>query len=194
MAIRKDKIIVADFEATCWKGFTAPEGQENELIEIGICLLDPHSQPMMISDKRSILIKPIESIVSPFCTQLTTITQQMVDEQGIDFQAACHQVEKDYDSRNRLWVAWGGWDKKFLLKQCRRRQVRYPFNRKHVNLKRVFQENYGKRMGLARALKAVNIDAEGTEHRGDADAYNTARLLQYLFQTYGTTILKKYGF
>ncbi|MEO0596531.1 MAG: hypothetical protein AAF126_10505 [Chloroflexota bacterium] len=32
MAIRKDKIIVVDLEATCWEGFDAPEGQENEII------------------------------------------------------------------------------------------------------------------------------------------------------------------
>lgn len=194
MAIRKDKIIVADFEATCWKGFDAPDGQVNEIIEIGICLLDPKSSPMKITDKRSILIKPTESTVSEFCTELTTITQEMVDTDGINFDAACNILETDYDSRNRLWVAWGGWDKRFILGQCRRRGVRYPFNKKHSNLKRVFQENYGERMGLARALETANIDAHGTAHRGADDAYNTARLLRYLFDVYGMNILKRYGF
>lgn len=194
MAIRKDKIIVADFEATCWEGFDAPEGQENEIIEMGICLLDPKSSPISISDKRSILIKPIESVVSPFCTQLTTLTQEMVDEQGITFDAACHILEKEYDARNRMWVSWGGWDKRFLLKQCKRRRVRYPFSKKWANLKRVFQHNHGQRMGLARALATVNIEAEGTAHRGDDDAHNTARLLKYLFEIYGMNILKRFGF
>ena len=194
MAIRKDKIIVADFEATCWEGFDAPEGQTNEIIEMGICLLDPRATPIEISDKRSILIKPTESVISEFCTQLTTITQEMVDTQGVSFEEACSILETDYDSRNRMWVAWGGWDKRFLLKQCRRRNVRYPFSKKHSNLKRVFKENQGERLIFAKALEAVQIDAEGTAHRGDDDAYNSARLLKYLFEVYGENILKRYGF
>lgn len=194
MAIRKDKIIVADFEATCWEGFNAPDGQTNEIIEIGVCLLDPHADPIEITDKRSILIKPTESIVSEFCTELTTITQEMVDEEGIDFEDACQILETEYDSRNRMWVAWGGWDKRFLLQQCRRRNVRYPFSKKHSNLKRVFHEYHGTRMHFAAALDAARIEAHGTAHRGDDDAYNSARLLRYLFEVYGMNILKRYGF
>ncbi|MGB7338476.1 MAG: 3'-5' exonuclease [Phototrophicaceae bacterium] len=194
MAIRKDKIIVADFEATCWEGFDAPQGQTNEIIEIGVCLLDPHTSPMMITDKRSILVKPTESVVSPFCTELTTITQAMVDEQGIAFDEACTILEKDYDSRNHLWVAWGGWDKRFLLQQCKRRGVRYPFSKKYANLKRVFQENHGQRLHFAAALQAAMIEQTGTAHRGDDDAYNSATLLRHLFETYGAMILKRYGF
>src|SRR5690606_24646372 len=135
-------------------GFTAPDGQTNEIIEIGVCLVDPHSAPIAITDKRSILVKPTESVISPFCTQLTTLTQEMVDEGGIDFEDACKILETEYDSRNRMWVAWGGWDKRFIMKQCKRRAVRYPFSKKHSNLKRVFQENYGERMIFAAALEA----------------------------------------
>ena len=194
MAIRKDKIIVADFEATCWEGFDAPEGQMNEIIEIGVCLLDPKASPMQITDKRSLLIKPTESVVSEFCTNLTTITQEMVDTQGLSFEEACSILENDYDSRNRMWGAWGGWDKRFIYKQCRRRGVRYPFSKKHGNLKRTYQENQGERLPFAAALEAVHIEQEGTAHRGDDDAYNTAQLLRYLFEVYGENILKRYGF
>lgn len=194
MVIRKDKILVVDFEATCWDGFHAPPGQTNEIIEIGVCLIDPHSSPMEISDKRSILVKPIESEISPFCTELTTITPEMVELNGVDFEVACKILETEYDSRNRLWVAWGGWDKRFIMKQCRRRKVRYPFSKKHANLKRVFHENNGERLHFAPALEASHIEPEGTAHRGDDDAYNTARLLRYLFETYGDNILRRYGF
>lgn len=194
MAIRKDKIIVVDLEATCWEGFDAPEGQTNEIIEIGVCLLDPHSDPMSISEKRSLLVKPTESVVSPFCTDLTTITQEMVNNDGIDFEEACKILETEYDSRNRIWVAWGGWDKRFFLKQSKRRKIRYPFSKKHSNIKRVFHENHGERLHFALALEKSHIEAEGTAHRGDDDAYNTARLLRHLFEVYGDNILKRYGF
>ena len=40
MSIRKDKLLVVDLEATCWEGYNAPAGQKNEILEIGVCLLD----------------------------------------------------------------------------------------------------------------------------------------------------------
>lgn len=193
MAIRKDKIVVIDIEATCWEGYDAPEGQQNEIIEIGVCLLNPKI-PISITGKRSILVKPQESEISPFCTDLTSITPEMLEKDGIGFDEACKILEDDYDTRNRLWGSWGALDMRLFKSQCRRRKVRYPFSKKHSNLKRVFHEFHGQRMGLARALTAVGIEAEGTAHRGDSDAYNTAVLLQHLFEVYGENILKRYGF
>ena len=194
MAIRKDKIVVIDIEATCWEGYNAPEGQENEIIEIGVCLLNPKATPITVTDKRSILVKPQESVISPYCTELTSITPEIVEKEGISFDEACKILEEEYDTRNRLWGSWGALDMRMFKSQCRRRKVRYPFSKKHSNLKRVFHEFHGQRMGLARALEAVGIEAQGTAHRGDADAYNTALLLSYLFEIYGENILKRYGF
>jgi inhibitor of KinA sporulation pathway (predicted exonuclease) len=194
MAIRKDKIVVIDIEATCWEGFDAPEGQKNEIIEIGICLVNPKANPITVTDKRSILVKPTESVISPFCTDLTSITPEMVEENGVSYDEACKILEDEYDTRNRLWGSWGALDMRMFKSQCRRRKVRYPFSKKHSNLKRVFQENHGMRMGLARALNAAGIEAQGTAHRGDDDAYNTAHLLRHLFEVYGQNILKRYGF
>lgn len=191
MAIRKDKIVIIDLEATCWEGFTAPLGQTNEIIEIGICLLDPFAAE--ISKKRSIFVKPTESLISPFCTELTSITAQMVDNLGIGFEEACHILEQEYDTRNRLWASWGSFDREFFLNQCRRRKVRFPMSKKHSNLKRVFQDNHGIRMGLVRALDAVGIQQEGVQHRGDDDAFNTALLLRHLIETYGLQIMRRYG-
>lgn len=194
MAIRKDKIVVVDIEATCWDGFDAPEGQQNEIIEVGICLVNPKSNPITVTDKRSILVKPTESVISTFCTNLTSITSEMIEEKGVSYEEACKILEDEYDTRNRLWGSWGAFDMRLFKSQCRRRKVRYPFSKKHSNLKRVFHEFHGERMGLARALTAVGIEAQGTAHRGDDDAYNTACLLQHLFEVYGQNILKRYGF
>lgn len=191
MSIYKDKIVVVDIEATCWKGYTAPPGQENEIIEIGLCLLDPRAGT--VSDKRSIMVKPIESEVSEFCTELTGITQQEVDEQGLAFETACAILERTYNTRNRLWASWGAFDRKLLALQCKRREVRYPFSKNHANLKQVFQRAHGKRLPFAMALQAYNVEQIGNAHRGDDDAFNTAHLLNVLMQQHGDLILKKYG-
>lgn len=191
MSIRKDKIVVIDLEATCWEGYDAPEGQENEIIEIGVCLLEPNSGA--VTDKRSILVRPEKSVVSPFCTKLTSITQEMVDQHGIPFAEACAILEREYDTRNRLWASWGAFDRTLFRKQCKSRGVRYPFSKKHSNLKRVFQDSHGTRMGLARALAALKIEHTGRHHRGHDDAYNTALVLNQLMRLYGQKIMKRYG-
>ena len=194
MAIRKDKIVVIDIEMTCWEGFDAPPGQENEIIEIGVCLLNPTADSPQITDKRSIMVKPIRSEISPFCTELTSITPKMVAERGIDFPTACHILETEYDTRNRLWASWGSFDRRMFRQQCKSRKVRYPFSKKHCNLKRLFQDSFGTRMGFARAMEAVGIELEGTQHRGDDDAYNTTVLLKHLIETYGVYIMRRWGF
>lgn len=191
MSIRKDKMIIVDLEATCWDGYDAPPGQENEIIEIGVCTLD--LRELTLVDKRSLLVRPECSEVSPYCTALTTITPELLVEQGIAFDLACSILEQDYDSRNRLWASWGHFDFRIFKDQCKRRGVRYPFSKKHGNLKRLFADVHGTRMGIARALDALSIEPEGTAHRGVDDAWNTGRLLLTLINQHGIDILRKYG-
>lgn len=55
MAKTLDKILVVDVEAKCWDGST-PDGMENDIIEIGVCLLDVHTGEL--SANRGILVTP----------------------------------------------------------------------------------------------------------------------------------------
>lgn len=190
MSIKTDKLVIIDLEATCWEGYNAPIGQENEIIEVGVCLLDLHS--LEISHKRSLLVRPTRSVVSPFCTALTTITQELVDREGTDFQTACEVLEKDYQSQQRAWASWGQFDNTLFSKQCKSRHVRYPFAKPYANIKRVFQDSQGTRLGLSPALESIGLSLEGTHHRGHDDAYNIARVLAYLIEKHGLGILKRY--
>lgn len=72
-------IIIIDLEATCWRG-EVPKDQVSEIIEIGICLLDIKTR--VISKNKGILIQPERSKISPFCTDLTTITQELLDKEN----------------------------------------------------------------------------------------------------------------
>ncbi|MCS6835658.1 MAG: exonuclease domain-containing protein [Anaerolineae bacterium] len=191
MTIRKDQILVLDLEATCWEGYKAPVGQLNEIIEVGVCLLNVAD--LSIAAKRSLLVTPLESEISPFCTALTSITPQMIAQEGQPFEAVCATLERDYDSRNILWASWGAYDHEMFRTQCKRRKQRYPFSKKHVNLKRVFADAKGERMGTERALENLAMSFEGTRHRAHDDAYNAARILARLIQDHGLAILRKYG-
>jgi inhibitor of KinA sporulation pathway (predicted exonuclease) len=91
VAKKLDQIIVVDIESTCWEK-KPPEGQESEIIEIGICPLDVPSGERL--EKESILVKPERSQISEFCTNLTTLTQEQVN-QGVPFAEACSILKKN---------------------------------------------------------------------------------------------------
>ena len=63
MARKLDEILVVDVESTCWDG-PPPEGEESEIIEIGLCVVDVDSLSRL--SKHSILVKPQRSTISSF--------------------------------------------------------------------------------------------------------------------------------
>ncbi|GGA16979.1 3'-5' exonuclease [Okeania sp. KiyG1] len=175
MTIKLDKIIVIDIEATCWQEHSPPE-QESEIIEIGICIVDvARAKPI---EKESILVRPECSQISEFCTQLTTLTQAEVDR-GITFSEACFKLRKKYESLERVWASWGNYDKNMFEKQCLSRNIKYPFGIRHINVKNLFALVHAlpKEVGMANALKLLDIPLEGTHHRGADDAWNISKIL-----------------
>src|SRR4029453_8282178 len=95
MAKRLDVVLVVEVEATCWES-APPEGEENEIIEIGLCLLDVKTGERR--EHESLLVRPERSRGSAFCTELTTLTQEQVD-QGIPFAEACALLRSKYRSQ-----------------------------------------------------------------------------------------------
>lgn len=184
--LNRDTLLIIDIESTCWRG-NPPAGEQSEIIEVGICPLNVQTRTP--DPARSILVKPARSKVSTFCTKLTTLTQEMVDE-GVDFAAACQQLMTDYDSKQRAWASWGNYDRSMFEQQCASFGVPYPFSAAHINLKALFAQ-LGKRkeVGMAQALNITGLPLEGTHHRGHDDAYNIARLLVYMLERSGDEIL-----
>jgi inhibitor of KinA sporulation pathway (predicted exonuclease) len=176
-----DKIIIIDLEATCWQG-TIPDGQENEIIEIGLAVLD--SQTGVISKNKGILIKPQRSKVSPFCTQLTTITQDLLEKNGVSFQEAIEELVDDYNPDLYTWASYGQYDLSMIKRQCKSFGVSYPMGDEHINVKAWFADLFGlqKQTGMNGALNLLKIPLEGTHHRGVDDAKNIAKILHWCIQ------------
>jgi len=174
--LKLDKILVVDVESTCWMGHP-PQGQAKQIIEIGVCLLDVET--LTPSRKTSILVKPSRSMISKFCTKLTTITQDLIDEQGVSFDKACDRLVNEFDSPKRSWGSYGNYDRSAFRENCNRESVAYPFSKDHINIKTLFALQHALRrgVGMAKALKMLKIDLEGTHHRGHDDAWNTAKIL-----------------
>ena len=177
-------IVVVDVESTCWPG-RAPQGQQSEIIEVGVCLVEDGHR----SGKRSLLVKPTRSEVSEFCTELTGITPQMVAE-GMSFAAACDILRAEYASHERAWLSWGNYDRGMFQNQCASFGVDYPFGDCHINLKVLFGQKTGiGKRGMRRALDFAQIPLEGTHHRAGDDAWNIAALLLFLLENYGEEVL-----
>ena len=170
-----DKIVVVDVESTCWSG-DPPLGEPNEIIEIGICILDIATGERQERD--SILVRPERSKISAFCTGKNTLTQEQVDR-GIGFADACELLISKFKSSERPWASYGDYDRLMFERQCRERDIAYPFGKSHTNVKNLFAVFCGlsREVGMAGALQHLRIPLEGTHHRGGDDAWNIAAIL-----------------
>ena len=102
MARLLDQILVIDVESTCWEG-NPPEGQVSEIIQIGLCPFDVRLLRRL--DKRSLMIRPVRSEITKFCTDLTGLTPEMFAD-AMTFPDALRVLKNEYQSKDRLWASW----------------------------------------------------------------------------------------
>lgn len=175
MENRLDSILVIDIEATCWAG-EPPPGQHAEIIEVGLCLLDVATARR--TGQASLVVRPEFSTVSDHCRALTTLTQADV-EAGMSLRQACKILREEYHSMERLWASFGDYDRKKFERECRDKRIAYPFGDTHLNVKNLFAivHRLPRELELDQTLNFLGWPMEGTYHRGDADAWNIARVL-----------------
>ncbi|WP_235213266.1 3'-5' exonuclease [Amycolatopsis sp. MJM2582] len=153
---------VIDVEATCWDG-QPPPGSVNEIIEIGLTVVDVLAGRRV--SRHRVLIRPVRSTVSDFCTELTGLTQAEV-ERGVSFGEACRILVEEYGAGERPWTSWGEYDRRQFARQSHADGVAYPFGypteRTHTNAKAVFAAAYGlrKKPGMDRALQIAGLPLE----------------------------------
>jgi len=175
MTMTPRTILVVDVEATCWEG-DPPPGQQAEIIEVGYALLDVPARE--VRQCGSLLVRPQRSRVSAFCTNLTTLTPEIVDG-GVTFDAACRFLTETLDSRSLTWASYGDYDRKQFARQCESFGVPYPFGEAHLNVKSLFARAHAlpREVGMAAALKILERPLTGIHHRGGDDARNIAGIL-----------------
>ncbi len=176
-------LLVVDLEATCWGEGRGPR-EEMETIEFGAVLV--RMSDLRPIDERSWFIKPkLHPVLSEFCTELTSITQDQVDNAD-SFEKVCELIAEWLEPhRERLgWGSWGNYDKHQLQKDAARLGMRSPLEPyHHRNLKAAFskQHELGKwRPGMRAALELCGLAIEGAHHRGIDDARNIARMLPFI--------------
>ena len=149
------------------------------VIEIGVCLLDAESGERNDIEPRPFYVRPARTPVTLFCTEMTGITQEMVDEQGISFAEACDLLQQTCKPKQRVWASYGDYDRQMFDRQCQREGVPYPFGKSHLNVKTMVALLAGAKheAGMAKVLARMGLPLEGRHHSGRDDAWNIAKIL-----------------
>lgn len=183
----ESSLLIVDLEGTCWET-NPPPNQFHEIIEIGWALVDLESVPPRHVRSGTVLVKPVRSEVSPFCTKLTTITAELLDSEGVSLKEAFETLVSDVGSKEYSWSSWGAYDRNMIKRQCKVFGLESPFSPIHYNIKDLFKElypNLNGGYGMTNAFAAVcDGPIEGTHHRGGDDAKNIGTIL-------GKLIVKK---
>jgi inhibitor of KinA sporulation pathway (predicted exonuclease) len=168
--------LVVDLEATCDDNHAMPR-EQTEIIEIGAVLVD--AATLAPIDEYATFVRPVvHPRLTPFCTRLTTITQEDV-ERAPTFRFVAPKLAAF--GKDALFCSWGAYDRGQLERDARRCGIKAPLGPRHCNLKQLFARAAGERgeCGTYAALRRVGLTPTGTHHRGIDDARNIARLLPY---------------
>ena len=141
----------------------------------------------------------MEPKLTPFCTELTGITQDKVDA-GIPFtealakyhsflSSAADDIHIEGPYTNCHILTCGDWDlKQMLPKQCRVSGIPIPgFMKRWVNIKKVMPKfkafTRTKVYGMTHMLELLGLELEGRHHSGIDDCRNIARIVVKTLET-----------
>ncbi|XP_029473743.1 ERI1 exoribonuclease 3 isoform X1 [Rhinatrema bivittatum] len=177
--------LVLDFEATCDK----PQIHPQEIIEFPILKLN--GRTMEIESTFHTYVQPVvHPQLTPFCTELTGIIQDMVDG-----QPTLNQVLERVDewmgkeglldpSVKSIFVTCGDWDLKLMLPgQCEYLGLQVPdYFKQWINLKKAYSFAIGTwpKNGLLDMNKGMSLQHIGRPHSGIDDCRNIANIMKTL--------------
>ncbi len=175
------RFLVVDLEATC-----ADDGsitaEEMEIIEIGACWATASG---VVLQRFQHFVRPLQRpTLTSFCTSLTGISQQDVDQAPL-FPVAAQALREfigETSSPGAIWMSWGAYDLKQVTRDSQRHGIASPLDMPHQNAKRMFAkaQRIGKEVGMAKACALAHIDMEGQHHRGLDDAINIGKLMPWI--------------
>lgn len=171
-------LLVVDLECSCWMGHP-PEGMRQEVIEVGMCVVDAYLRKIV--HQQSMLVIPQNSKVSPFCNEITGLTDEILNGDGSFMFADVHEMILDVVQRFRTtrMASWGPNDRDFMMRDCSHYGMVYPFPDHGMNVQKAFKKSMGlkQEVNLRRAMELLGLPNNGKFHRAGDDSYNTAEIL-----------------
>lgn len=188
--------IVFDLECTCWPDNT---GKIQETTEIGAVRIKNNRK---IGEYHSYVRPVVNPQLSKFCTELTKVTQEQVDNAPLfadayeDFRKWClFGAQTDIAPTKELdyWLlSWGHFDRHKLAEQaesCGKSDTDIEWLRRHTSLKhecaRIFKMP---QPGFGRILGKLGLRFEGDRHTALDDAKNISAA--FLKMTTSTSAIK----
>ncbi len=172
--------IVFDLELTCWEGDLA--GRVQEIIEIGAYKIDPYRHT---KSKFNRFIKPaLYPILSPYCIQLTSISQKQINEaKSFKEVIKLFMDWAEIDAETHYLIAWGSKDRQYLVNDCKLHRVDYDWTDPYTDLKIQYQhiKKLREPRGLKHAVESEGFEFNGALHRAIDDAYNLSRIFLKYF-------------
>lgn len=192
-----DYLLVLDFEATC-----VPQGyvlKPQEIIEFPCALLNV-KRGFQIEAIFHEYVRPIHNPkLTTFCTELTGITQDMVDSED-DFCFVLNKFVTWLEDRNLVprnetddnkkqlntftFITCGNWDLNYMLQnQCATSKIKVPkYFLQYINVKQSFaMASNGKfPRSLSQMLSELGLTFEGRQHSGIDDVKNIVKIVKKL--------------
>lgn len=131
-----------------------------------------------------------EEPITPFITQLTGITDEIIKTQSVSHNTVAQELG-DLIKVNNCFpnpVTWGQGDATELKDEFNQRNIDFPFfGRRIIDVKTFYVFNQivnGKSPsgGLRKSMISYGLDFIGESHRADVDAMNTLRFFFYFLE------------
>lgn len=168
------RYIVFDLEATCWDQW---EKKDNETIEIGAIMINENKQ--IISEFEQFIRPTKYPILSEFCKNLTTISQEEVNNAPF-FPEAIENFKTWIDISNQAYIlcSWGFYDRKQFESDCQLHNLDVSWIQNHISLKHQHGKikNLKRNIGMHNALELEGFKLDGTHHRGIDDSKNITKI------------------
>lgn len=180
MFFKKPIFLVLDIEQSCWNKNEQPLDEIVEIIEFGWSLLNVET--WQVGEPQSIVIKPQNSKISEYCTNLTGITRKEA-RSGIIWQHAAKYLIKEGIKQYPV-LMWGD-DNIDILNNCKLYDTEIPISESTINLGMLYSMlHHDRSMGLKEAMLLENVSYEEDKpfHRAGNDAYYTAKVALEVFK------------
>jgi len=177
-------LLCVDLEATCDETIAGPGAsplliapEQMETIEIGLIVLDLTTRREV--DCFQSFIRPrLNPILTPFCKNLTTISQFDIDD-AEGFRETMQRL-REFTAMypEAAWCSWGSYDAKQLQRDDAINSCNSPLNHlPHFNVKDWFEGIHNQRpKGLKSNVLQLGLEWQGVYHRGIDDARNVAAI------------------
>ena len=183
----EDKAVVFDLEFTSWPGsnernWSLPN-EDREIIQIGAVKIETTGD-MREVDSFQILVRPLKNpILSDYIVNLTEITQEKVEKEGILFPLALSRFI-NFIGEHPIDILSNGGDEEVIEENCQIHNIPFlSIFKKSTDLKIYFSEVLGisrKNCTSGMLPELFGLNNHEKQHNALGDARSISQVLKYL--------------